>query len=517
MIYQFEDFELDTGQFELRRGAVACPVEPRVFDLLCYLAANPNRVVTRDEILGAVWQGRVVSEATVSSCVKSARRALNDSGSSQERIKTVRGRGFQFVAEVREVESSATPARAAPLGQQTDTNSAGSVSPTLPVLAVLPFRNLSSEFDEYFAEGLTVDIITNLSKFREFQVIARTSTFKFRGRDFNFQDVRSELGAGYVIEGNVRRAAGRIRISAELVDAVSGLQLWADSYDRDMRDIFAVQDDVTRRIVAALGVQVQDAALQRALIKSPAELGAYDCVLRARRYTWTLDAASHAEARELLESAVARDANYAEAHALLANVYLAEHRFDTNPRPQPVDRAQAVAERAVRLEPQNAYARSWLAIVHFFKRENDKFETEASRALELNPNDPEILADIGHYFSFMGQFERGIALAKRARQLNPLHPGWYYFASARYYYNQCDYVSTLADIERVGMPTFYWSHLLRCAAFGQLGDARARNSLEQLFQLRPGFDARGELEKWNTAADDPDHLLEGLRKAGLES
>jgi tetratricopeptide (TPR) repeat protein len=210
-----------------------------------------------------------------------------------------------------------------------------------------------------------------------------------------------------------------------------------------------------------------------------------------------------------------QDPSYADAHALLANVYLAEHRFDANPRPDPIGRALKLAETATRLDPQNAYARCWLAIVHFFRRENDKFEAEAQRALKLNPNDSETLADIGHYLAFMGEFERGIALSRRAQQLNPLHPGWYHFSSARYHYDQRAYEETLADVQRVGMPHFYWTHLLNAAARGQLRQREARASLKQVYELKPEFSARAELNKWNAAPHDLEHIIEGLRLAGI--
>ena len=337
-----------------------------------------------------------------------------------------------------------------------------------------------------------------------------------KGRLVDLADLCRDLNPAYVVEGSVRRAAGRIRITAPLIDGTTGVHLWADHYDREMGDIFAVQDDVTRMIAATLGVKVQDADLRRALGKRPDELGAYDCVLRARRYTATLSTAMHAEARDLLEAAVAKDPNYADAHALLANVYLAEHRFDANPRPDPVARALAMAETAVRLDPQNAYARCWLAIVHFFRRENAKFEVEAERALNLNPNDPEILADIGHFYAFMGQFERGVALSERAKRLNPLHPGWYHFSFARHHYDRREYEQTIATVERVGMPGFYWTHLLLAAAGGQLGRPEAARALERMRALKPGVDAEAELQKWNAAPHDLDHLMEGLRKAGLD-
>ena len=516
MLLRLDDFELDTERFELRQNKQPLHVEPLVFDLLSFFFQNPGRVVGRDEIVERIWGGRIVSDATIAGCIKSARKTLGDSGDTQNYIRTVRGRGFQFVGQVDvcggdPARPDEDPAREAPglpaeAAQQAEK----------PVLAVLPFNNLSADVDEYFADGLTEDIVTNLSRFRELLVIGRSSTFQFKGSATGLAEICGKLKAGYIVEGSVRRAAGRIRINAQLVDGATGVSLWADSYDREMEDIFAVQDEVTRKVAAALGVKIQDVALQRALKKSRDELDAYDCVLRARRYTVTLSAESHAEARDLLEAAIEKDPNSADAHALLANVYLAEHRFDANPRPDPIDRALYMAQTATRLDPQNAYARCWLAIVHFFQRENDKFKAEAQRALDLNPNDPETLADIGHYLAFMGDFERGAELSQRARQLNPLHPGWYYFASARQHYDQRAYEAVLTEVQRVSLPHFYWTHLLNAAARGQLGQAEAAQSLERIYELKPDFCARTELTKWNAAPDDFEHLLDGLRKAGLK-
>ncbi len=525
MIYRFDDFEVDTDTFELREKGAIRPVEPLVFDLICFLARNPDRVISRGEVIDEVWNGRIVSDATISSCIKSARRALGDSGGNQSHIRTVRGRGFQFVGQVTEVEEAAPPQAlpiaAEPAAPQPDSQQdmlvqAPGEESEKPVIAVLPFDNLSADVDEYFADGLTEDIITNLSHFRELLVIARTSTFRFKGQALDIAEIGSELNAGYLVEGSVRRAAGRVRITAQLIDSGTGGHLWADRYDREMEDIFAVQDEVTCTIAATLGVKVQNAALQRAMKKSPAQLDAYDCLLRARRYTSLLSADVHAEARDLLEAAIAKDPNYADAYALLANVYLAEHRFDANPRPDPIGRALKMAEKAIELDPQNAYARCWLAIVHFFRRSNDRFEAEAQRALRLNPNDPEILADIGHFLAFMGEFERGVALSKRARQLNPLHPGWYHFSSIRHHYDQRLYEEVLADLEKVGMPHFYFTHIFAAAALGQLGRPDAGAALKQAFALKPDLDPRAELLKWNAAPDDLEHLMQGLIKAGLK-
>ena len=528
MRYQFGDFELATERYELRRNGIALHVEPLVFDLILFLLRNPGRVVSREEVVDGVWQGRAVSESTIDGCIKMARRILGDSGDNQSCIRTVRGRGFEFAALVTvldepSVNSSREQTQEHPGAATNEASLAGhplaaNVSPSgmapRPVLAVFPFGNQSAEADDYFADGLTEDIVTNLSRFRDLRVIAAGSTLQFKGRPINVPEFCRQMRAAYVVQGSVRRAAGRIRITVQLIDGVSCVQLWGDRYDRDIGDIFDLQDELTRRIAATLGVKMQDVSLERAMAKGPLELDSYDCVLRARRYTSALSAEMHAEARDLLERAVELDPLSSDAHALLANVYLAEHRFEMNPRPDPIGRALTHAVRATQLDPRNAYARCWLAIVHFFRGENEKFETESQLALRLNPNDPETLADIGHYLAFMGEFERGVELSRRAQELNPLHPGWYYFSFARLDYNRKAYEGTIRWVEKIGLPHFYWTHLLDAAAKGQLGRPDAGKALSRVLEVKPAFSAHLELRKWNASPADLDHIMEGLRRAG---
>jgi TolB-like protein len=503
-----DDIEIDTERFELRRNGEAFHVEPLVFDLMRFFAANPGRVVGRDEIINSVWQGRIVSDATISSCIKSARRAFGDDGDSQKYIRTVRGRGFEFVGTIANEAGVADAAQShAPLREH--------AMAAKPFIAVLPFANLSAEVEEYFSDGLTEDIIMNLSRFRDLRVIASASTFQYKNWDKGLAELCSQLNAGYVVKGSVRRAAGRVRISVQLIEGVSGVQLWGDRYDRDMVNIFDLQDEVSTVIAAALGVKMQDAALQNSLNKSKPDLDAYDCLLRARRYTWMLDAEAHAEARDLLEKAVLLDPLSADAHALLANIYLAEHRFETNPRPDPIGRAFRHATTATRLDPLNAYAHCWLAIVHFFKRENSNFQAEVEIALDLNPNDPETIADIGHYLTHMGDFVRGPHLVRRAQQLNPLHAGWYHFSFARKNYDERNYEEVIADMQRAAMPNFFWTHMLAAAAKGQLGHPDAAAFMMEAYRLKPDLVPREMLLKWNAAPGDLLHLMEGLYKAGV--
>lgn len=520
---KFGLYTVDRAVFELRCDGVGVAIEPQVFNLLLHLIDHRDQVVSKEQLITALWGGRAISDTTLSSRVFALRRAVGDTGEAQAVIQTVPRRGFRFVATLSEREDCAVadiaepsaneplaprpvvPAETKPIHRPTEQ----------PTLMVLPFKNASAGLDEYFCDGLTEDIVSNLTHFSDLRVIAAGSSFQFKNRAQSLREIAARLQAGYIVDGSVRRDGKRLRIAVQLMDANTGVSLWADRYDREMADIFAVQDAVTHMIVASLGIKVQNAALTRALHKSPAELDAYDCLLRARRYTATLNEATHAEARDLLEQAIKLDPNYAEAYALLANVYLAEHRFDANPRPNPVDRALKMALLATELDPQNAYAHCWLAIVHFFRKDNRMFEAEAKRALDLNPNDPEILADIGHFYAFMGAFRIGVDLSYRAQQLNPLHPGWYHFAAARLHYHEKHYQKMLEDVERISMPSFYWTHLLKAAALGQLDDPSGAASLAEMHRLKPELRARDEMSKWNVAPKHMQHLMEGLLKAGL--
>ncbi len=511
MRHRIDDIEIDSDRFELRRHGEACHVEPQVFDLVLHFMRNPNRIISRDEVIEAVWHGRIVSEATISSAIKSARRALGDDGDSQKYLRTVRGRGFEFVGSV----NTDTGAALAPVAPA-DIAIRQPAPAEKPVIAVLPLANLSAEVEEYFSDGLTEDIITNLSRFRDLRVVASASTLQYRDWDKGLPELCAELKAGYVVKGSVRRAAGRLRISVELVEGETGVQLWGDRYDREMANIFELQDEVSVVIAATLGVKMQDAALRNSLNKPQPDLDAYDCMLRARRFTWMLNAEAHAEARELLERAVLLDPLSSDAHALLANMYLAEHRFETNVRPDPIGRAFRHATTATRLDPLNAYAHCWLGIVHFFKRENDRFRAEVQIALNLNPNDPETIADIGHYLTHMGDFERGPSLVRRAQQLNPLHAGWYHFSFARENYNDRNYEEVIADMQRTAMPLFFWTHMLTAAAKGQLGHPDASACMQEAYRCKPDLVPREMLLKWNAAPDDLEHLMEGLHKAGVK-
>ncbi len=257
MAYQFGDCELDPGLHELRRKGRVSAIEPKVFDLLLYLVENRDRMVSKDELNQRIWKGRFVSDASLSTCIKLARQAIGDNGKMQDYIRTVPCRGFRFVGSV-EIRG---PSRRAisPAVIDRATESAGLAQPDKPSIAVLPFENMSGDPEqEGFADGVAEDIITSLSKLSQLLVIARNSSFSYKGRAVNVQAIAEELGVSYVVEGSVRKAGNRVRISAQLIDCATGGHLWAERFDREWTDIFAVQDEVTQEIVSAMALKLTE-------------------------------------------------------------------------------------------------------------------------------------------------------------------------------------------------------------------------------------------------------------------
>ena len=270
MLYLFEDYALDTERRELRRGQAPVAIQPKVFDLLAFVIENRQRVVSRDDLIAQVWDGRIVSESALARCISEARSAIGDDGEAQRLIKTLPRKGLRFVGAVREERqpSGVAEADAKPGKPATDLS-----LPDRPSIAVLPFDNVSGDKDQdYFCDGITEDIITELSRFSELFVIARNSSFQYKGKAVDVREVGRELGVRYVLQGSIRREGGRVRISVQLADAATGAHRWAERYDRQLEDVFAVQDEVARTIVAILAAHVNKAEIERTINKRAGDL-----------------------------------------------------------------------------------------------------------------------------------------------------------------------------------------------------------------------------------------------------
>ena len=262
MRYLFEDYALDTDQRELRRGNAPVAVAPKVFDLLAYVIENRERVVSRDDLIAHVWGGRIVSEAALARCINGARSAIGDSGETQRLIKTFQRKGLRFVGTLR--EEQAPPGNAANAATGTEKPAPTLALPDRPSIAVLPLDNLSGDKgQDYFSDGISEDILTELSRFSELFIIARNSSFQYKGKAVDVRQVGRELGVRYVLQGSIRGIGDRVRISVQLADAVTGAQRWAERYERQLDDVFAVQDEVACTIVAILAAHVNKAEIER--------------------------------------------------------------------------------------------------------------------------------------------------------------------------------------------------------------------------------------------------------------
>jgi TolB-like protein len=391
-------------------------------------------------------------------------------------------------------------------------------------VAVLPFeyRGANAEIAA-LCEGLSEDIVTGLSRFSYLRVIARSSTLRFAHAAGDVRAIGKELGARYVMEGSLRQAGSMLRITVELVDTDSGSHLWAETYDRAFHseEIFALQDELVPRIVATVADTrgVLPRTMSEALRgRDPEELTPYEALMRSFAYNHRVNAEEHAAARAGLERALKQAPNNADCWAILSHLYREEYAHGFNVRPDPIGRAFAAARRAVEIAPSNHLAYFALASAQFFQRQYQSFRNNAERAISLNPMDAFTAAYLGFQIAYAGDWERGCALVERARQLNPHHPGWYWFASFFDAYRKSDYRGALDIALKVNMPGFWRTYLALAAAYGQLGEREAaRNAVRELLAIRPDFAmaAREELGKW-WDAELIEHLIDGLRKAGLE-
>ncbi len=391
-------------------------------------------------------------------------------------------------------------------------------------VAVLPFKYSGGNAElTALAEGLTEDIVTGLFRFSYLRVISLSSTSRYAHEAIDVRSAGQELGARYVMEGSLRQAGTRLRIATQLVDASSGVNLWAETYDRPFRAeaIFELQDDVVPRIVSTVadthGVlpHTMSEALRN---RDPDRLSPYEALLRSFAHFQRVNAEEHAAARAGLERAVQQAPGHADCWAMLSMMYKEEYTHGFNLRPDPLGRALAAARRAVEAAPSNHLAYHALAATLFFRRELPAFRNAAERAIALNPMDGFTMAYLGFLIAYAGDWERGCALAEQARGLNPHHPGWYWFPSVLDAYRRSDYRGALDVALKVNMPGFWRTNLALAAAYGQLGELEAaRNAVRELLAIRPDFAvvAREELGKWWEVAL-VEHLITGLRKAGLE-
>ncbi len=409
-------------------------------------------------------------------------------------------------------------------------------APDRPVVAVLPFDNLSGDPEQaYFSDGISEDIITELSRFRELLVIARNSSFALRGRAVDVREVGRVLGAGHILEGSVRRAGERLRISAQLVDARSGVHSWAERYDRPIGDLFSVQDEIARAIVAAVADRVRDVTEAEARRREPRDIRAYDLFLQGLRLSDCFNADAQAEARDLFRKAIGIDPGFARAYGGLAFNHLnhANQKLLGLPRDKDPDwcEAQRLAEQALALDPNDPRVHMTVGYVALARHDFDRATQHLDRARAMNPNDANILIMWALGQACHGAAERGLPAADLALQLNPQPPRWYGQFHSRVLFLAGRHEAARAVLERITatMPLDYPRELgwwaAACAHLGRHDEARRLAGLfpKAMRRVWRGDPAAGPAPfvDWLVEtsslrrSEDRAHLREGLRRAGL--
>lgn len=409
MTLSFGEFELSPESYELKRAGEPVRVEPRVLEVIAYLVAHRDRVVPKEELLEKLWPDRFVSESALTRAVRDARRALGDTGSKEGWIRTVHARGFRFTGEVRESGESAPAHPRQPAAR--------------PALVVLPLEDLSGDPEQaFFADGMTETLTSELASIRSIKVISRTSAMRYKGVGKPLPAIAAELGVEYAVEGSVRRAGNRVRITAQLIQARDDEHLWAESYDRELTDVFAIQSDVALRIAEALRATLSPRERHRLDRPPTHDLRAYQLYLLGRYSYGRYTAEGVRQGIAYFEQAVAADPGFALAHVGVARAYAEQGHsgFDERPPSESFSRAKAAVERALELDEELGEAHGILALLQFsYQYDWEGAEREFERALELSPNGADIYDHYGWMCQALERHDDALRLLRRARELDP--------------------------------------------------------------------------------------------------
>jgi TolB-like protein len=519
--YLFEEYAFDTDRRELHRGADVVSVAPQVFDLLDYLIRNRERVVSKEDLINAIWNGRSVSDAALTTRLNVARSAVGDSGEEQRLIKTLPRKGFRFVGPVREVQG---PAGGEDANNPVEPRNPALTLPDKPSIAILPFANLSSDPEqEYFADGMAEDIITALSHFKALFVIARNSSFTYKGRAVDVKQVGRELGVRYVLEGSVRKAANRVRITGQLVDVATGTHLWADRFDGGLVDIFDLQDQVTESIVGAIAPAVEKAEIERAKRKPTESLDAYTLYLRGlARYYQFASRQANDEALRLFNSAIELDPDFASAYGRAASCYVyAKINGWFSDTAKEIAEVTRLAQRAVELGKDDAIALAasgWA--LAYVVRDLGVGAALIDRALVLNSNSAEAWFYGGWAKIYLGEPEAAIERLARAMRLSPLDPrlmgmragtAYAHFLLGRY-----DEAASWAAKALQDNPDYQPGLRIAAASNAMAGrPEQAHRAMARLRQLNPALRVSTLKDRGPWRAEDLLRYEEGLRQAGL--
>lgn len=519
MQFDLETAKIDTASREIRRDGENVAVEPKVFDLIVHLVESANRVVSKDELVEKIWEGRAISDATLSSCVKAARRALGDTGRDQNIIKTYHRRGFRFVGSLRTNAAAVEPTEPAPIA---DTEDIDLTPPGRPSIAVLPFTTLDRHGEqELLASGLLHDITVRLARTRWLFVTARASAQRFRLQDSDPATIGRALGVRYLLHGSVIRSANRFRLSVSLTETEHGFDIWAETFDRVMGDIFSVQDEVGDRVVSGIESEIELKERRRALLRPLASLDAWSAYHRGNDLLYRFSADAHEQAEHFLDLAAELDPNSAPIFAGLSFLHWQRAFFETgDDREDDVARAFDHARHAISLDPLDPQAHWMQGRCALLTGDLDQAVDELAAAVDLNPNFAKGHFSLGYGKLFHAAAADVIDNATAARRISPYDPMSFaymcLFAEAHALKNDGEQAAIWA--KRAARQPNVHHHILAVAAWclEAAGDREAASRcLAEVKRRRPDY-SRAEFFRAYPYAEPNRAQVDGaLRRLGL--
>lgn len=488
MIYGFENFLLDTERHELRRGTKLVPLEPQVFDLLEYLIRNRERMVSKDDLIEAIWNGRTISDSTLSSRITAARHALADRGKEQRLIRTVARRGFRFVGDVREGNGSSTEI----------VGTKGGYAPRFtgkPTIAVLPFTNISAAPEQQqFVDGLVEDITTELSQFCWLSVVARRVGPTHEGWAADIKHAGRDLGVHYLLEGSVRRAVDRVRVTARLIETSAGTHLWAQRFDARHNDIFTLQDQIAANVVGTIGPKLEQIEIERARRRAPESLESVHYYLRGmgKVYQWSRDGIN--DALSQFHKAIHVDPGFAAAHGMAAYCYVQRQSYGwMADRAKETTECARLAYRAAELAQGDAATLAKAAqAIAYVARDMDNGALFIERALKLNPGLAAAWYVSGWMRLFLGEPATAIEHLTQAISLSPFDPLAFKMhaglAYAHFFAGHYDDASAMARSALLARPNYLTAVRAGAASHALAGRLdKARNLMAHMRKRDPAL------------------------------
>jgi len=559
MIYKFENFTLNSRDYLFSRDQQVKSLEPRVFDVLAYLIENRERVVSKDELIEKLWDGRVISDSALNTCIRSIRRTLGDDREQQKFVRTFPKRGFQFVGVIEVVSPSTTGGTSA-----TPSNGISSAPPnkdlrmragllvmgfillvlvliesglfrtegaelsTKPSIAVLDFgHRFRNETERYFTEGLVEELVGSLARYRQLFVIARNSSALFNPEKHGIKQIGRELGADYIVDGNVRYDDSLVKISARLIDARSGQQIWSDEFERPRAEIYDLQGDLAYLIAGQVVPELVRSDAQRNHKKSPEVLDAWALYHKARTMQAVYRRDMQENAIHWAQLALVRDPNLAAAHGVIARAKGTLFFFGWTDNPDDmVAEAIASARLAISLDTNDPGAYAALGYIYRYTGDETSSIANLERATMLNPSDASIKLEYAHTLDWFRHQQKALPEINQALKLSPRDPRLenMYFYKAHILFHLHQYEQSLETTRKMSgvLTTDVWRtfyHLMRAANFAQLEQfEEAQGNINAALKINPKLSLsamRKRFEGSNNHPENRNFWLASLHKAGL--